>query len=154
MSGKSDFTDDEWTAITEAPLAVTVAMFAAGQHGPISMMKESSAGVHAITRPGDRGAANGLVAEIIPVAEGKQARHDTGHPHGTSIEDMVAGCLARLDPAAAVVAKLPADERDQVAAWLVDIAAAVAKASKGVTDLERETVGKIATIFGATTPTI
>ncbi len=154
MSTKSDFSDDEWIAITEAPLGVTVAMFAAGQHGPISMIKESSAGVHAITRPGDRGPANGLIAEIIPIAESKQARHDTGHPHGTSVEDMVAQCLTRLEPAATALTKLPADEHAQVGAWLVDIAVAVARASKGVSDVERDTVAKIATAFGATAPTV
>ena len=34
MSSKADFTDEEWTAITDAPLEVMVTMFAAGQHGP------------------------------------------------------------------------------------------------------------------------
>jgi hypothetical protein len=137
MSTKSDFTDEEWVAVTEAPLAVMVTMFAAGQHGPISMIKESSAGVHAITRPGNRGAASGLIAEIIPIAEGKQARHDTGHPHGKSVDEMVAGCLDELGPAAKALEKLPKEESSEVAAWLVDIGAA-----------------KVAAAFGTSAPTI
>ena len=43
MTDKSAFTDDEWHALTDAPLLVTAAVFAAGEHGPISMVKEASA---------------------------------------------------------------------------------------------------------------
>ena len=84
MSGKSDFTAEEWTAITDAPFEVITIMFLAGAHGPISTLKESSAGAHALAQPGNRGSASGLIAEIVPEAEGKQARHDAGHPHGAS----------------------------------------------------------------------
>ena len=42
MTDKSAFTDDEWHALTDAPLLVTAAVFFAGEHGPISMMKEAS----------------------------------------------------------------------------------------------------------------
>ncbi len=41
MTDKSAFTDDEWKVLTEAPLLVTLALFAAGEHGPISMVKEA-----------------------------------------------------------------------------------------------------------------
>jgi hypothetical protein len=152
MSGRSDFTDDEWTAVTEAPLLVMVTMFAAGQHGPISTVKESSAGAHAIIQPGNRGSASGLIAEIIPVAQGKEARHDVGHPNGPSIEAVITEQLVRLEPAAAALAKLPGDEGAQVAGWFVDIGAAVARAAKGVSDAERDTLGRIAAVFGVAAP--
>jgi len=152
MSSKADFTDEEWTAITDAPLEVMVTMFTAGQHGPISTIKESSAGAHAITQPGNRGAASALIAEIVPVAESKQARHDAGHPHGASIDEVIAACLAKLKPAARALAKASDEERTELGGWLVDIAVAVAKAAKGVTDTERETVGQIAAIFGVPSP--
>src|SRR3954467_3290914 len=144
MSSKADFTDEEWTAVTEAPLEVLVTMFAAGQHGPLSPIKESSRGAHAIPQPGNRGAASGLIAEIVPLAQAKQARHDVGHPHGGSVQELIDGCLERLRPAAAALAKVPGDERSQVGAWLVDIAVAVAKAAKGISDTERDTIAKIA----------
>jgi hypothetical protein len=60
MTDKSTFTDDEWHALTDAPLLVTAAVFYAGEHGPISMMKEASASAKAISRPGERGVANEL----------------------------------------------------------------------------------------------
>jgi hypothetical protein len=152
MSGKSDFTDEEWTAITDAPFEVITIMFLAGAHGPISTLKESSAGAHAIAQPGNRGAASGLIAEIIPDAEGKQARHDAGHPHGASVAEAIDAGVAKLQPAAAALAKLTGDEAGQVGAWLVDVGAAVARAAKGVTDVERDALAKIAGVFGVPAP--
>jgi len=154
MSGKSDFSDEEWTAVTDAPLLVMATMYLAGQHGPISTVKETSAGAHAIAQPGNRGSASGLIAEIIPVAESKQARHDVGHPHGGSVPDAIDASVDRLKPAAAALAKLPGDEPSQVGAWLVDIGAAVAGASKGVSDLERQTLARIASVLGVDAPAI
>jgi hypothetical protein len=152
MSGKSDFTDEEWTAVTDAPFEVITIMFLAGAHGPISTIKETSAGAHALAQPGNRGSASGLITEIIPVAEGKQARHDAGHPHGGSITEAVDAGVAKLKPAAAALAKLQGDEAAQVGGWLVDIGVAVAKAAKGVTDTERDALGKIAGAFGVAAP--
>ncbi len=47
MTDKSAFTDDEWHALTDAPLLITAAVFFAGEHGPISMIKEASASARA-----------------------------------------------------------------------------------------------------------
>jgi hypothetical protein len=152
MSGRSDFTDDEWAALTEAPLLVTITMFTAGQHGPISAIKESAAGARAIQNPGNRGAASALIAEIVPLAESKEARHGAEHHKGKSVDEIVAACLADLEPAAAALHKRPADEAQGVGAWLVDIAQAVAGASKGVSERETATVAKIASTFGVTPP--
>ena len=37
MTDKSVFTDEEWHAVTDAPLLITAAIFAVGEHGPISI---------------------------------------------------------------------------------------------------------------------
>ena len=60
--------------------------------------------------------------------------------------------MAKLQPAAAALAKLTGDEGAQVGAWLVDIGAAVAKAAKGVTDVERGALAKVAGVFGVPAP--
>ena len=52
MTDKSAFSEDEWHALTEAPLLIAEAVFLVGEHGPISMLKEASASARAITRPG------------------------------------------------------------------------------------------------------
>ena len=148
MTDKSDLTDAEWRALTDAPLLVTVTMIAAGEHGPISMVKESSASAHAILAPGDRGAASALIAQILPEAQTKQARHDAKHHEGANLAQVIATCLADLEPAAAVIRKLPADEATGIGSWLFDIASAVASASKGVSTTERDALDKIAALFG------
>lgn len=148
MTDKSAFSADEWKAVVEAPLLVTAVMFAAGQHGPISMIKESAASARLITTPGDRGAANALIAQIVPEAESKESRHEAAHHDAGNLQALIVKGLADLGPAATALAKLPADEAAGVGGWLVDIARAVGGASKGVSDLERETIGKIAATFG------
>jgi len=153
MADKSDFTDAEWKAVAEAPLLVTVTMFAAGQHGPISMIKESTASAKLLAAPGDRGSASGLINLMAAESKTKEARHDADHHKGADLAAVIASCLADLEPAAAALkAHLPADEAQAVGGWLVDIAEAVAAASKGVSDGEKETVAKIASIFGVAAP--
>src|SRR6476659_502089 len=86
MTDKSAFTDDEWHALTEAPLLVTAAVFAAGEHGPISMVKEASASARAIAKPGPHGAANELIGQIGADADSKEARHEMKEHRGPTIE--------------------------------------------------------------------
>ena len=147
MTDKSAFTDEEWRAIEEAPLLISLAMVAAGDHGPISMVKEASATARSIARPGERGPANELIALIAHDAESKEARHDTNSHREKTMEAVVESALADLKVAADALAKLPAEELAQVGAWLVDIARAVASASKGVSESEQATIDKIAAIF-------
>lgn len=53
MTDRSMFSDDDWHALTDAPLLVTLAIFATGEHGPISMVKEASASARAPARSRD-----------------------------------------------------------------------------------------------------
>ena len=153
MTDKSVFSDDEWREIVDAPLRATLAMFAAGEHGPISMVKEASASARAIAKPGDRGAASELIAQIAAEAEGKEARHDAKAQHGQSMEAVIDTALEELKPAAAALRKLPTVEAAEVAGWLVDIARAVADAAKGVSEREQATIDRIAATFKVTSET-
>ena len=150
MTDKSVFSDAEWHALTDAPLLVTLALFVTGEHGPISMVKEASASARAIARPGDRGSAGGLIAEIAAEAETKEARHDMKAHRAASPDGTLEHALTDLQPAATALAKLPGDEGAQVGAWLVDIAKAVAAAAKTVKPEEQAAIDKIAAMF---TPT-
>lgn len=151
MTDKSAFTDEEWHALTDAPLMVTMAVFAAGEHGPISMVKEASASARSIAQPGDRGVANELIAAIAAEADTKEARHDMNSHRGKDLDASIAGALADLEPAAAALRRnTSAIEAAEVAGWLVDIAEAVAKAAKTVNPKEQETIEKITAIFRVT----
>src|ERR1700690_1172023 len=150
MTDKSVFSEAAGHALTDAPLLVTLAMVATVEHGPISMVKEVSASAHAIARPGGRGSADALIAEIAADAESKDARRDMKEHRGSSMDEALQRSLADLHPAAAALAKLPADEAPQVGAWLVDIAKAIAGAAKTVKPDEQAAIDKIAALF---TPT-
>jgi hypothetical protein len=151
MTDKSAFTDDEWHALIDAPLMVTMAIFAAGEHGPISTVKEASASARAIASPGNRGAATELVAQIASEADSKEARHDMKEHREKDMDSTIATALAALEPAAAALrAKTSPMEAAEVAGWLLDIAAAVAKAAKTVNPKEQEAIEKITAIFRVT----
>jgi hypothetical protein len=143
VTDKAFFTDDEWHALSEAPLAVTIAMVAVGQHGPISMVKEAAASAREIAKPGDRGAANELITLLAHDAQSKEARHDVEAHKGASMEQEIDVAIGLLAPAAKAIAKLPPEEAGEVRAWLLDVARAVGGASKGTSDEETAVIERI-----------
>jgi hypothetical protein len=150
MTDKSVFTDDEWHALTDAPLLVTTATFLAGEHGPISMVKEAAASARAISRPGERGVANELVGQIVAEANSKEARAEMKEHRGPTVQAAVESVLHDLAPAANAMRQLPPEEAAQVANWLLDIAKAVAQSAKSVNPDEQATIDKLAALFGVT----
>ena len=148
MTDQSFFSADEWTALAEAPLYITLAVVAVGEHGPISMVKEASASARAMARPGDRFPANDLIAAIAKDAEGHEARHDVGQHRGKSFDETVELSLAGLKATKSALDKLDPPEAAQVAAWFVDIGRAVADAAKGTSEREAATIAKIGALLG------
>lgn len=151
MTDKAVFSDDEWHAVTDAPLLVTAAIFYAGEHGPISMVKEASASARSISKPGERGVANELIGQIVAEANTKEARAELKEHRGPTPQAAIESALEELEPAAAALKKLPDDEAAQVAAWFLDIARAVAESAKTVNPDEQATIEKLATLFGVDT---
>ena len=152
MTDKSAFTPDEWDALTDAPLLITAAIFAVGEHGPISMLKEASASARSISRPGERGVANELIGQIVAEANTKETRAELKEHRGPTPQAAVESVMRDLEPAAAAMkAKLPAEEAAQVGAWFVAIAEAVAQSAKTVNPDEGATIEKLAGLFGVTT---
>lgn len=147
MTDKSFFTDEEWHALTEAPLLVTTAVFLAGEHGPISMVKEASASARAIAQPGEHGAANALIGEIVAEANTKEARAEMKEHRGPTLQVAIEGVLTELAPAAAALRRLPPVEAAEVAGWFLDIATAVAASAKSVNPDEQATIDKIRAVF-------
>src|SRR5690242_19716805 len=130
MTDKSAFSESEWHALTDAPLLVTAAVFYAGEHGPISMMKEASASAKSISRPGERGVANELIGQIVAEANTKEARSELKEHRGPTPQAAIENVLHELEPAAAALKKLPPEEAEQVAGWFLAIAHAVAESAK------------------------
>src|SRR3954452_24124202 len=144
MTDKTAFSDDEWHALTEAPLLITTAMYLAGEHGPLSTFKEATASAKTITQPGDRGVANILIGDIVTEANTKETRHKMKEHRGPTPDAAIDGAIAELAGAAAALKKLPTDEALGVREWLVDIAHSIAASAKTVSDREQATIDKIA----------
>lgn len=149
MTDRAFFTDDEWTALSQAPLHVTVAVVAVAEHGPISLLKEASATAKSLARPGDHGPATELITAIAAEARGHDARHGARGDRGASPEEVVDDALAELAPATAAIARLPIAEAAEVRAWLIGLANAVAAAAKGTNEREAVVVERIRVALGA-----
>jgi hypothetical protein len=148
MTDKSFFSEDEWKALSEAPLYVTLAMVAVGEHGPISMVKEAAASARLLAQPGDRGAAAGLIAAISHDAQGHEARHDTKEHRGKTLDQTVDEAVEQLAPVTAALARLPVDEAIEVRGWLVDLGRAVGGAAKGTNEREEAVLERIRVALG------
>ena len=149
MTDKTFFSDDEWKALSEAPLFVTMAVVAVAEHGPISMVKEAAASARTMAQPGDRGAATELIAAISHDAQSHEARHDAKEHRGKTLDQAVDEALAQLAAVPAALAKLPLEEAIEVRSWLIDIARAVGDAAKGTSDREQATIDRIGVALGA-----
>ncbi len=150
MTDRSTFTDEQWHAITDAPVDIMLAVALVGDHGPISMMKESAAGAKALVRPNHSGPADLLISQIAPEAKDKQARHDAKQHKGSTPNIVVDGLLDDVAVAVVALGSIPADESAQVRQWLYEIGVAVASASKGVKPAEQELLDRLAGILDIT----
>ena len=147
MTDRSAFSDEQWHALTDAPTAIMLAVSLVGDHGPISMVKETAAGARTIARPPHSGPADLLISQIVPDAEQKQARHDAKQHKGATPNVVVDGLLSDVERAVATLADIPPEESSQVRQWFYDIGAAVAGASKGIKPSEQEVLQRLAGIL-------
>ncbi len=150
MTDRSSFSDDQWHAITDAPVAILLASTLVGDHGPISLIKETAAGAKALTRPAPSGPADGLLLLIAADADEKQARHDAKQHKGGSPEVVVTGLVGDVEQAVAALGGIPAEESAQVKRWFYDIGSSVAEAAKGVKPAEQDFLERLATALGIT----
>ena len=149
MTDRSFFTDDEWSALTQAPLHVTMAVVAVAEHGPISVIKEAKATAKMLAQPGDRGPATELIAAIARDAHSHEARHAAKAEHGSTPQAAVDEAIAELAPAAAALNRLPVAESAEVRGWLIDLAKAVAAAAKDTNTKEAESIERVRVVLGA-----
>ena len=96
----------------------------------------------------ERGVANALIGQIVAEANTKEARAEMRERRGPTPQAAIESVLQELEPAAAALKKLPADEAAEVAGWYVAIAEAVAASAKTVNPDEQATIDKISALFG------
>jgi hypothetical protein len=130
MTSKASFTDDEWERVRRAPMVAGMAITIADPGGPIEILKEGTATLHAATVPPSQEELLAAVAlDIQAMVQQKQnpARNFklTGAATaGTEILDE----LRAVD--AIVVEKATPEETQAFRGWLVMAAQAAADAAK------------------------
>ena len=132
MTGKADFTDEEWTRLKRAPFVAGMAISLSDPGGPIELVKETAATLRTVAGAaghGDRGELVQAVASEV-AAESKQRKNPLG-------DFRAKGALAGqeiLDELAAVngivSAKATPEEAAAYRAWLSEAAREAADAAK------------------------
>jgi hypothetical protein len=131
MSGKTDFTEEEWTRLKRAPFIAGLSISLADPGGPIEAVKETAATLKTVTgaEDGSRGPFVGALAgEAVADA---RARHNPLHdfkPKGALAGQEILDELTAVN--AIVTEKASAEEADAYRTWLKDSAQEAANAAK------------------------
>src|SRR3954469_786429 len=131
MSGKADFTEEEWTRLKRAPFIAGMAISLADPGGPIEAVKETAATLKTVT-----GAQDAIRGPLVGARAGEAsagAREHKNPLHDFKPKGALAGqeILDELSAVNAIVSeKASADEADAYRAWLKDAAREAADAAK------------------------
>ena len=128
MTGKADFTDEEWTRLKRAPFIAGMAISLSDPGGPIELVKETAAALKTVTGAAAQGDRGELVTALA--AEAKERKNPLS---GFKAKGALAG-QEILEELAAVnaIASAKASPEDAAAyrAWLEDAAQEAANAAK------------------------
>jgi hypothetical protein len=126
MTGKADFTDEEWTRLKRAPFVAGMAISLSDPGGPIELVKETAATLKTVT--GGQAGRGELVAAVA--AEAPSGKNPLGD---FKAKGALAGqeILEELSAVNAIVsAKASPDDAEAYRAWLKDAAREAANAAK------------------------
>jgi hypothetical protein len=146
MTGKADFTDEEWQQVLEAPTSAGI-LVATAQRG--GTFRESMSMAKAYTEARKDHGASQLIDELVSERPEMDTKFGESHDEarGRWIENV-------RDGAALVEQKAGADEADAYKRFIVSLAARVADAAKGVSDEERKAISEIAGTLGVEEPPV
>jgi hypothetical protein len=129
MTGKADFTDEEWARLKRAPFVAGMAISLSDPGGPIELAKETAATLKTVLNAADRGE---LVRAVAAEAEADaRARQNPLHdfkPRGALAGQEIVEELSAVN--AIVSAKASPEEAEAYRAWLRDAAQEAADAAK------------------------
>lgn len=132
MTGKSDFTAEEWTRVKRAPFIAGMAISLADPGGPIELVKETAATLKSVTGAAERGGRGELVEAVAAEvsAEAKERRSPMGdfRPKGALAGQEILEELTAVNRM--VSAKASQEEAEAYRAWLRDAAQEAANAAK------------------------
>ena len=132
MTGKTDFTEEEWTRLKRSPFVAGMAISLSDPGGPIELVKETAATLRTVTGPvaqGDRGELVTAVAEEV-AAEAKARKNPLSdfRAKGALAGQEILEELAAVN--AIVSAKGSPEDAEAFRAWLKDAAQEAANAAK------------------------
>ena len=129
MTGKADFTEEEWTRLKRAPFIAGMAISLSDPGGPIELAKETAATVKVVTQAGERGELVGALATEV-AAETKQRKNPFGEfkPKGALAGQEILEEIAAVN--AIVTGKASPEDAEAYRAWLWDAARESANAAK------------------------
>jgi hypothetical protein len=132
MTGKADFSEDEWTRLKRAPFVAGMAISLADPGGPIEVVKETAATLKTVREAAESGGRGELIDALAQevVADTRQR---TNPLHDFKPKGALAGqeILEELAEANRIVsAKAAPDEADTYREWLRAAAQEAANAAK------------------------
>jgi hypothetical protein len=130
MTGKADFSDEEWARLKRGPFIAGMAISLSDPGGPIELVKETAATLKTVTgaaKSADRGE---LVTALAAEVAASGARHPFGDfkPHGALAGQQILDEIAGVG--GLVTAKASAEDATAYRAWLNDAAVEAASAAK------------------------
>jgi hypothetical protein len=132
MTGKPDFTEDEWTRLKRAPFVAGMAISVADPGGPIELVKETAATLKTVREAADAGGRGELIDALAQevIAEGRQRKSPLGDfkAKGALAGQEILEELAEVNRI--VSAKATPEEADVYRAWLQAAAREAADAAK------------------------
>ena len=132
MTGKADFTDEEWTRLKRAPFVAGMAISLSDPGGPIELAKETAATLKTVTgaaEQGDRGELVAAVAAEVAAEAGERKNPLSGfRPKGALAGQEILEELTAVNEI--VSAKAGPDEAQAYRDWLKDAAQEAANAAK------------------------
>lgn len=132
MTGKADFSEDEWTRLKRGPFVAGMAISLADPGGPIELVKETAATLKTVRDAADS-SGRGELVDAIAEEVVEQARQRTNPLHDFKPKGALAGQEIVEELAAVnriVSEKATSDEADAYREWLRAAAQEAANAAK------------------------
>jgi len=144
MTGKADFTEEEWEQVLEGPTSAGMVIAASERGG---MFRESFSMAKAYTEAREQHGESQLLDEVV------SAKPKVDRTRARSPGELKQQALQNLREALALLeGKATPEEVEEYKRFVVGLAERVAEAHKDVSDKERMTVDEIAQTLGVEAP--
>lgn len=163
MSGKANFTQEEWGRVVASPMVAGMAITAADPSGLWGLLQEAFASGRSLLDAKQSAAGNALakaIADDIANTEVRNAARERMQArfHGAQVGDIKSRAIEELRAVAALVNAKAPDDAAGFKRWLQDVAQRTAEAGKeggflgfggvAVSDAEKATLAEIAGALG------